>query len=772
MEKWGESYYNGSKIRREGKVASIKDPFNLGYPVYSHGAHSHYFYCCNQELRPGLMCSFCIRKDVITRELKTNPDFIDKIKHHKHQAQSIDQYFVQSKEDDYQLQPLEEDIYEFMTDANISFRKITSPIFYKLIQDAIRIGQQHPTCSIDELMPKIRDRKAAREQYITLSKKNYVSCLDSYAKMPGSCLTADGGKHHTIPYLIICLSNCMYKDVPPLVLEACRYFEGKTLDYVNIFTNICEKLVASHVSIAGIVTDNLPAQTYSVNFTDERSFQKKSSNPSIRGIIWLSCSCHSLALTLNDIEDACPYGLFNNSIRKTVQFLRCKLMTNYVKRICPLPCKTRWTGIFDCCLWILKNREYLNCLFKECMNHDSCYDIPDFVIDGINIVSPKLFVFLLPYKTVSRKLEAESMQACYVFPLIISAINETQRLVNHFNLPGSLAVRIKQSITARFLNSQTGRILKLLFFATPLGRLWFRSHPDEGCVIHGTDVELDSTIIELKYSEEDESFLELIEKNDDSFVDDCNCLRSAFASYEGKLIDPRSGKKCVHSSTHPFDTDPPLSEEETEQAEKDPSFNPSYSSDITEDVELFEEDEDPEWIKERTEHVLDFLSDDLADSSSDDSESYTEEPSGNINDSDDNDDIELEEVINESRGHFDDSMIALQEIATSRGYNAEEVASLKVYFADWLTDTPQNTIPYPELLCKGVRYWEFLTNNIEHKQFAKFILPLFSLSGSEAIVERIFWYQRRILGDTSMRMSKSLEKARLNAILKNRMLKK
>ena len=78
---------------------------------------------------------------------------------------------------------------------------------------------------------------------------------------------------------MIVLSNCMYKDVPPLILEICRYFKGKAIDYANIFTSVCQKLLESHILIAGIATDNLPAHTHAVNFCEFEKNLKDSRFP-------------------------------------------------------------------------------------------------------------------------------------------------------------------------------------------------------------------------------------------------------------------------------------------------------------------------------------------------------------------------------------------------------------------------------------------------------------------------------------------------------------
>ena len=69
------------------------------------------------------------------------------------------------------------------------------------------------------------------------------------------------------------------------------------------------------------------------------------------------------------------------------------------------------------------------------------------------------------------------------------------------------------------------------------------------------------------------------------------------------------------------------------------------------------------------------------------------------------------------------------------------------------------------ILTKGYLIWEINASKKGNNEFAKFILPLFGTVASEALIERCFWYQKRILGDQSMNMSREVEQARLTLIL-------
>jgi hypothetical protein len=101
-------------------------------------------------------------------------------------------------------------------------------------------------------------------------------------------------------------------------------------------------------------------------------------------------------------------------------------------------------------------------------------------------------------------------------------------------------------------------------------------------------------------------------------------------------------------------------------------------------------------------------------------------------------------------------------IARNQGLTDEKIFALQEYFLQWITGDPTTIIPDQNLLMKGAKYWEILHSNPHHKAFAHFALPLLAIPASEAIVERAFWYQRRLLGDHSTRMSIAVEQARMN----------
>ena len=119
---------------------------------------------------------------------------------------------------------------------------------------------------------------------------------------------------------------------PPLIVDSIPYFKGKRIDYAEIVEKIISDLNTKCVNIVAIVSDNLRTQVSAVNHTSDKSFQQNSTNPELGKIIWLSCSCHTLALGLCDASKCSCYGELAEHIIYTATFLRRKNITNLGQR--------------------------------------------------------------------------------------------------------------------------------------------------------------------------------------------------------------------------------------------------------------------------------------------------------------------------------------------------------------------------------------------------------------------------------------------------------
>ena len=70
---------------------------------------------------------------------------------------------------------------------------------------------------------------------------------------------------------------------------------------------------------------------------------------------------------------------------------------------------------------------------------------------------------------------------------------------------------------------------------------------------------------------------------------------------------------------------------------------------------------------------------------------------------------------------------------------------------------PTSIIKQEAYLQFGIEYWRKVLEDAKQVNFAKFILTLLALPSSEAVCERAFWYQRRVIGDQGMSMGPTTE---------------
>ena len=372
------------------------------------------------------------------------------------------------------------------------------------------------------------------------------------------------------------------------------------------------------------------------------------------------------------------------------------------------------------------------------------------------------------------------MPACLVYPLILQATEATIDFIVEFCMPASFAVALKRAIMKRFNETQSARILKLLYFSTPQGRKFFRENSG-GTPIHGEDAcALDESIIpSFHFDEKDMKLLDTIREDWNANEDVATQMKGAFASYTGKLIDPLYGKKCRHVAMDTFNEDSALSAEDIAIAVDDPEFKPTYDSFIPDETDI-EDDTDEEFISDSEIDDLDWVKENNAEDRNyihhEDVATETEEEETNDSEYDsdsddysdydtDDDEEQNEDIEITSEGNLHDCFAAINEICKVQGKTTSTTDAIKTYFNKWLTAAPEEIIPEQSMLNLGASYWETLCSNPKHKIFAEFIVPLFSLSASEAIVERVFWFQRRVLGDVSMGMSPEVEKARLNSAI-------
>ena len=776
--------YDGAAIKRRGTPAKKRfpdlPPFIMPVSVASKNS-SHIFFCCTYKINQHAECCFAIRSDHFNKMVREDASNKDILLNHEHKSMTLDTYMDIHKRE--LLPPLIPLISFFVSKANISFRQVSSSYFQELLLMCIKIGQANPGCDPITLIPNL-ERRSFRNLFVSFAQDEYQKTFSTYKGKVGTCLTVDGGKHHTRPYLIIAMSNALF-DLEPVVVETVRYFKGKTISYSDCLLKITEELSSENIKIAAIITDNLKAQTSAINHSSPNCFQNRSSNPQVKGILWLSCSCHSLALALVDISKSSVYGVYIETIRKAVNFMHLKSVVNFLKIHCPSSSRTRWTGMWECANFFFKNHEKILNSFIGCQEHDTCYDISDDIIHAITYYSVAIYLFLLPLKTLTTMLESENYQACYVYPIIIKALEETKNIVAEFGLPASLAIELCKAVNTRLINSQTGRILSLLYLSTPLGRNDARSGAsDNGLTIHGqATAPLDDSKIEFKLSEQDQQNIALIrESGIIHFKEKSEEARNSFKEYKGILINPITGTKTTHTTLEVPSDDEALTIEEINDSvyhssgtnDNDESHErplDQYSSEYEnsnddENEESAEFIGEPDWLKDSNVEVRNFRT--REDSTSDDETSESNDYDDYYSDYDEDNEVFDAEIELVDKGIITNSFNTIEEIARRKEYSVEKINVLKSEFGRWLTDELSTFSENEWALTEGLKFWEYQSAQEKDNVYARFILPLFGVVASEALVERCFWYQRRFLGDVAMGIKPEVEKARLNLALKTR----
>lgn len=705
--------YNATYIRTHGERVRIVDsriPRSLDQYSLKSGNEKKIYLICNKIIHNTLRCEFSVRKDV----------FIEsplKYAEHKCFAGNIENYF--HHEEQYQnLDDVTKSLINFIGTAKLPMNTLSSDSFKKFMASLVKLGQSNPTAHIQQLVPSI-PRKTFTKHFIQTSNEIFNEKLKKYVDAKGTCIAIDAGKHKSIPYLMVMLINALL-NTKPLLVDAVRFFKGKSIDYASTVEEILASLQAKGIRIVAIISDNLKSQVAAINHTSPHSFQQKTTNPSLASIIWISCSVHTLALALNDSAGQCAYGKLIEHLRSSAKFFRNKNIVNLFGIKCPMWAPTRWTGMFDIAFWMLKNNDKITSVIEESLTNEAAYDFPDFVIEGFTSAAAVTFTVLLPFYHATHILEADNIPAAYTPPVISEAVKQMRANCESTNINSSICECIASCIENRLKLSQSGRILQLLYSLTPWGRKELR---EKGILeVSGKDnVELECPFINA-LSPAEESMMQKLKDQPDFFVDRANHLKALFNEFKGKLINASNSRKVNEHEGYP------------------------------------DYDEEEEFIKITDDH-LNFLEanvDSTDDEDDDDSSSCSTS-------SEEEEDFDLAEddVTTITNGPLQDNVSTIKELATLQGYNEEEICAIITQYGDWLLEDPSISLVHEEHLKKGCKCWQYYVSYKGLEKLAKFALPLMGIAASEACCERAFWQHRRVIGDHGMKTGRALEKAKL-----------
>jgi hypothetical protein len=446
-----------------------------------------------------------------------------------------------------------------------------------------------------------------------------------------------------------------------------------------------------------------------------------------------------LALCISDCAVETEYGDMIRALRKAVHLLHKKVFVNILEGICPAASPTRWTGIFDCAFWILRHHQKIKEMILEGLDHPTIYNMTSDEIKGLSTAAIYAFVCLLPFKIATGMLEAERMSASMVRPILNRSIFLTKNLDAAFSISSMFSNRIERRILERFGKTDGGQLLDFLFHITPAGRFYLRLNCTQfGILAHGSDAEpfdiCDETLPILPAFK---AILDDFADHPTKYVDFESFANDVFMNFPGKLIDPHTNKRIYH-------------------------LPPDDSGDSEEPFSPYEPP--PEWMTSKEERrIIHHRQEETDDAQEEESEGEDETDTNPESDDQSDDEFSLPDTPPQNdKGPFDNAFRIIRHLAQQRDLDSAVANQVFEYFFHWITDDPEEVIPNPEYLKLGPRYWEVMSTMDGHREFANFVLPFLGIPASEAIVERAFWYQRRILGDQGMRMSAATEKARIN----------
>lgn len=708
-----ESYYTGTSKRRTGTPLLKKDssiPKRYDQISVTVGSSRHTYLVCNRIIKDNIMCDFCVRRDSYIKEH-------EKFDNHKCMSLQIERFFNQKAHtEELTIEQLTAKIIEFFGQNKLSLNIISSDTFKEMCLALIKKGQANPLQDPATLL-SLTSRTTFTKCFIQYSKELFNQQLEAFKRAKGTTLTIDAGKHKVTPYLIAVIANAMLER-PPLIIDCIPFFKGKRADYATAVEKIVTDLISRNIDVVAIVSDNLRTQVSAINHASPDSFQQNSTIPEVSKIIWLSCSCHTLALGLCDAAKQSIYGDLAEDIVAVSTFLRRKNIANLLGLKCPMTCPTRWTGLYDLSLWIIRNIERITSKILESLEKDVAYDFPEKIIHGLYDVAPIIFCLLQPFAIATHMLEADHMPAAYTIPVINRAIQQCKENAAILDINHEMVMTMIMSIENRIMNSQSGRILQLLYSLTPEGRSELRSV--EGLDIHGIDAYTINDICLLPGSPTEQELINNIKESPDFLTNKGKELCEAFSSYHGHLLNSTNGRKLVcHEGADDEEED--YNEREAEPVEL--NFIAPVSS-----INAENEEEDHD--------------------SFDDEEDY-------------DDTLHEEDMSTTTNGPLADKITTLKEIAEIQGYSAADIAEIVNSYIDWITGDPDTFLIHQEPLMKGIHCWTYYSSMKSMKKFATFVLPLMGIISSEASCERAFWQQKRILGDQSTKTSTEVEKAKL-----------
>ena len=445
---------------------------------------NRYYLRCARTIKTPLgvvQCTYMVRKDTPKRDHKCTFITLETYK----QLGDVQESKLVS---DVAKIPFTNYLIDFVVDTNISFNAACSPAMTNLLRAAFVLGKKSlPSETEIEKIPHI-----SRQALTLLFKKKAQEKVEKvYTKLSGCFvgLLLDASTDVAQGCLDICISHPVLNP-KPIIVESLPSFGGTTDDYRIIVAKVIHQLRDKNIKVSGITSDNCIAQVMAINPRMETSFQYISNSLDDKGIMWVSCVCHILALGLHHFFNESIVSDLIEGFKSLVIELRRKPIRQFLKATCIAPSNTRWNVIFLQMMWIIKHRNELLLLYdnKSLELKEYVENIRPLLTVAMQETIPKLAPLLQLVNAVTNEAQADTFQAAYTFTTIQqlkNAIEVVPAMINERYNTSEIHTPIKDSIMeiATVLSGNIDEmynkhsedsLLKLMYLLTPEGRNEFR----------------------------------------------------------------------------------------------------------------------------------------------------------------------------------------------------------------------------------------------------------------------------------------------------------
>ena len=707
--------------------------------------------CCNAKIRGPdnnlYECKFKLRKDRIRKN--ATEEEIKALLKHKHYNQSLDAFIIRTNRDNcLTTDSLTKKLAVFSGKYNISLEASVSNSMKKLLVAAFTLGQQHPTANPQDIIPSL-NRKTFTKQLISEGVELFDEIIEKYKQYRFAALAIDAGKLGTKNYLDILLCNALI-EIRPILYQSYVNFRGNQESYVAKLKDTITKVKEHGLIVSGTVCDALRVQNSAINEILEEN----------NDFFHFYCGAHSLHNALKDaFRDDGELDHFVSVVETFTILLNKKDVLSQIKLSTPKRCITRWTNMYDICVFVMNHYEK----YIQFLNNPDTYELKSIkntkllkiIREMLTKVAPLFSVLLFYPNKLSKKLESDRSSCGLVYGFERSLIvTMNQQSAEYPELRKYFEI-LSEKIELRLSSSEHGMLELIAFLLTPAGReahqMKIRKETQDArnsffCehynLVSEDDIEKIQYYLSKSNCKDDFQFFKTkLEELELHETQRFQAKKERLSSYQRKnerLIEIQA-KKLRNEITEDQFQRIVIDEELQEVINEEPIFPEE------EECELYnpqtEDDNDDET-------VLSLESDPLEDLL----ESETEEEmaavrSGNYN---------------PFLGHcytFDDFGTFILDKSQSMGLDG---AKATIAFTKWL-QYPSPLSRNIEIQIKQPPYdcWMFLSNIAEFKDLAEFALRLLSIPSSEASVERMFWKQRKILTDERNRTGEKLAFARI-----------